>query len=383
MQIADILGDEGLRQREFPVAGHGVFLGHAGVCPLPRRVAEAMSQCVTEATTGDQESKFFPGAIRRSRQLASQLLDCDESEIALVGPTSMGLSFVAGGLEFKPGENVIIYRDDYPSNVYPWMALADRGVEIRFVNAPELGVIRPEDVLTLVDARTRLVSLASCHFIAGLRIDIDSIGKALRERGVLFCVDGIQTVGAFPTPVRYVDFLAADAHKWMLGPCAAGILYVSRGAQDLLRPISWGWHNVSCPDFVAQESMVLKTGAQRYEAGTHNLVGLVGMNAALEILLAAGTESIAAELLRKRTKLVAALADKGWRVLHAGAGPSVSSGIVSFWREDVDMTELHARLLKKRFTTSLRSDRQGCHYLRLSPHFYNTDEELNRLLQEL
>src|SRR5204863_5017030 len=127
---------------------------------------------------------------------------------------------------------ILIYFDDYPSNVYPWMALADQGVEVRLMNTRGLGVIRAKDVLGQVDENTALVALASCHFISGYRMDFPAIGKALHERNILFCLDAIQTLGAFPTTVEHVDYLAADAHKWLLGPCGAGLLYVRRDHQD-------------------------------------------------------------------------------------------------------------------------------------------------------
>src|SRR6185503_3073226 len=153
-----------------------------------------------------------------------------------VGPTSLALSFIAEGLAFRKSDNVLVYQDDYPSNVYPWMTLVDRGVEVRFLNARQLGEIRLKDIKGQVDENTRLVALASCHFLAGYRIDLDAIGAYLRERGILFCVDAIQTLGAFPTSAANVDFMAADAHKWLLGPCAAGLMYVRREIQDELRP---------------------------------------------------------------------------------------------------------------------------------------------------
>src|SRR5690349_697251 len=232
MTLAEILADESLRQREFPVAREKIFLGHAGVSPLPARVAQAVADYAQQGTTGDQESLVFPALIEDGRKLAAGLLNCQPDEVAFVGPTSLGLSLVASGLKFRKGDNILIYHDDYPSNVYPWMALAERGVEVRLLNVRGLGVIRPRDVLGQVDENTRLVALASCHFVSGYRLDHVSIGKALRERRILFCLDAIQTVGAFPTTVEYVDLLAADAHKWLLGPCGAGVMYVRKEVQS-------------------------------------------------------------------------------------------------------------------------------------------------------
>src|SRR3954471_14681006 len=263
MTLNEILSDEDLRLREFPVARKKIFLGHAGVCPLPRRVADAVSDYVREATTGDQERFIYPQILDDGRRIISGLLNCQPEEVAFVGPTSLALSFVASGLKFRRGDNVLVYFDDYPSNVYPWMALAEQGVQVRLMNTKGLGKIRAIDVMGQVDENTRMVALASCHFIAGYRLDVPAIGKFLRDRKILFCVDGIQTLGAFPTTVEHVDFLAADAHKWLLGPCAAGIFYVRREVQDRLRPMVQGWHNLRCPNFIALEQLEYRSDARR------------------------------------------------------------------------------------------------------------------------
>src|ERR1035438_2615980 len=310
MTLTELLANEELRQHEFPVARDKIFLAHAGVCPLPQRVAEAVSECAQRGTLGDQE-EFVMHRIADARNAGAKLLNCQPEEVALVGPTSLALSFVAAGLNLRRGENILIYHDDYPSNVYPWMALAERGVEVRLLNTRGLGVIRPKDVMGQVDENTRLVALASCHFISGYRIDVQAIGKFFRERGILFCLDAIQTLGAFPTTVEHVDLLAADAHKWLLGPCGAGVMYVRGTVQGRINPPIYGWNNVRCPNYVAQEQIVLQTGSQKYEAGTHNLLGIVGLVTAMELLVELGVENIARELLRKRARLVPALQAKG------------------------------------------------------------------------
>jgi selenocysteine lyase/cysteine desulfurase len=360
-----------------------IYLAHAGVSPLPRRVAQVMADYAQRSMTDDQETLVFPRQINEGRKLAAQLLGGQPEEIAFVGPTSLALSFVAAGLKFRKGDNILIYHDDYPSNVYPWMALADRGVEVRLLNTRGLGLIRPTDVMGQVDESTRLVALASCHFITGHRLEHAAIGKHLRERGILFCLDAIQTVGAFPTRVEQVDFLAADAHKWLLGPCGAGVLYVRREVQDRLNPPIYGWHNVRNPNFVAQGKIVFRSGATKYEAGTHNLVGLIGLIAAMELALELGVENIAAELLRKRTWLVPALKSKGYTVLNADAKPESASGIVTFFQQGRDLPALHKKLAESGVVVSLRTDREGKNYIRLSPHYYNTDAELRRVLELL
>lgn len=383
MTLAEILSDEPLRQREFPVARDKIFLAHAGDCPLPRRVAQAIADYAQQATRSDQETVIFPAALNDGRKVAARLLNCQADEVAFVGPTSLGLSFIASGLKLRRNDNVLIYHDDYPTNVYPWMALAEQGVEVRLLNTRGLGVIRPKDVVGQVDENTRLVALASCHFVSGFRLDHAAIGKYLRERKILFCLDAIQTLGAFPTTVEHVDFLAADAHKWLLGPCGAGLLYVRRELQEKLNPPVYGWHNVHCPDFVAQEQIVYRSGSKKFEAGSQNLLGLVGLKTAMELILELGVDNIAQELLRKRAWLVPALQAKGFTVLHADAPLENASGIVTFFKPGEDLVVLHKKLSDANIVTSLRADRQGQRYIRLSPHFYNTDAELQRVVELL
>ena len=381
MLIQEILTNEELRRSEFPVVRNKIFLAHAGDCPLPHRVAQAVADYAHAAAAGDQESIIYPGILETGRKLASQLLNCQDEEVAFVGPTSLALSLFASGLKFRKGDNILIYHDDYPSNVYPWMALSAQGVEVRLLNTRGLGVIRPIDDIGQVDERTKLVALASCHFVSGYRLDYASIGKTLRDRGILFCLDGIQTLGAFPTTMEHVDMLAADAHKWLLGPCGAGIMYVRKELQPYLNPPVYGWHNVRCPNFVAAEEIAYRSGAKKFEAGTHNLLGLVGLNAAMQMLLELGVDNIARELLRKRSWVIPALQAKGYSVLNAAAPMENATGIVTFFKPGADLPALHQKLLDANIVTSLRMDRAGQRYIRLSPHFYNTDAELQRVME--
>ena len=378
MNLPALQQDDALRRREFPVCTDKVYLAHAGVSPVPACVERAVAAAVSAAARGDQEDGLGP-LLRQTRARASELLGADPSEVALLGPTTAGLSAVAAGLDWQAGDEVLIYQDDFPVNVYPWLALESRGVQVRRLQTPTLGHIPPELVAEQLTDQTRLVALASCHFVSGWRIDHDAIGRLLRERGVLFCLDAIQTLGAFPTTVEHVDFLAADAHKWLLGPCAAGVFFVRRELQDRLAPSAFGWNNVRCPNYVAQETMNLRSDARRYEAGSFNILGIAGLNAALGLLLEVGIDNIAADLTAKRAWLVEALQAKGYEVFH----PEVASGITSSWREDTDMKALGEKLAAENIIASVREDRSEQDYLRFSPHFYNTQSELERAVELL
>ena len=386
MTIDQLHANEELRRHEFPVAGAKIFLAHSAASPLPRRVAEAVRECALQCSQGSQDAAFPPPRIQQTRELAARLIGAQAEEIALVGPTSLALSVAAAGLPLRKGDNILIYFDDYPSNVYPWMALAEKGVQVRLMNVRELGLIRPVDVMGQVDEQTRLVALSTNHFLAGFRPDLEAIGKYLRDRNILLGVDAIQSLGAFPISVRHLDFLAAGAHKWLLSPCGAGIFYVRKSLQEKLVPKIYGWHNVRSPGFVAQEKLAFPPDGRRYEVGTANLLGLAGMQAALELLLEVGVENIAAELLRKRAWLVPALQQKGWTVLQADAPPPNASGIITFCRAGAapaDLAGLFEKLRGAGIEMSLRGDRAGRQYLRISAHFYNTDDELRRTLELL
>ncbi len=383
MTIAELQANEEIRQREFPVCASKVFLAHAGVCPLPRCVADAMARHGDDCTREDQEDAVPKGFMAETRSLAASLIQARPDEIAFVGPTSLGLSFVAGGLPWRRGDNVLVYFDDYPSNVYPWLALAERGVEVRYLNIREVGKIRLIDVQGQVDENTRLVALGGCHYISGWRINVEAIGKFLRSRDILFCVDGIQTLGAMPLSVGNVDFLAADAHKWLLGPCAAGILYVRRDVRDRLRPIVHGWHNVRSPDFLTQEDMRYRPDSGRYEAGTHNFAGIFGLRAALELIHEYGITEVGLDLVRKRMILVEALQQRGYTVLQPAPPPDNIGPIVSFFRPETDMSAIHSRLLAAGVVSSLRVLPDRTAVIRFSPHFYNTDRELERAVSLL
>ena len=374
--------DEALRRHEFPIAEKSIFLGHAGVCPLPRRVTEAMKNYLTGCQEEGQESALPLRLEAETRTLAAQLLHCTAEEIALVGPTSLALSFIAGGLRFRRNDNILIYHDDYPSNVYPWMALADK-VQVRFLNVRELGRVRLIDVQGQVDDNTHLVALASSHYLSGWRLNIEPLGKWLRARNVLFCLDAIQTLGAFPTTVKHVDFLAADAHKWLLGPSHAGILYVRRELQAKLTPMVHGWHNLKCPNFLSQDELVFREDARRYECGSNNFLGIVGLRESLRLVQEIGIDAIAADLTRKRNWLVPALQALGYEVVCAVTPPENTSGIISFHKADTDLPALHHKLTQAGVQLSLRQIPGGQPVLRIAPHFYNTDAELRRVLELL
>lgn len=382
--MTEFFSDEAARLREFPVCAGKIFLAHAAVTALPRSVAQAMADYALQSARMPQEFTEVLRDFRTTRELAAKLIGARWQEIALLGPTSLGLSLFANGMDWKEGDEVVCYADDYPANVYPWLELERRGVLVRRLRSEVPGEVTPALVESALSARTRLVALASCHFFTGYRLDVEAIGALLRARGILFALDAIQTLGAFPLDVcrANVDMLSADAHKWMLGPMAMGIVYVAERHFETVRPTLLGAWNVNSPRFLSQEHIEFVPTAQRYEPGVLNASGVYGMKAALELLLGEGVDRIALRLLELKAFLWGRLNALGFQVLGPLTGDN-ASGITTVWHPEMRASQLFARLEAQGVSASLRHDRSGKEFLRFSPHFYNTYAELTRVSEIL
>ena len=380
----NLFPDEARRQELFPVCRDKIFLAHAAVAPLPRSVADAICDYTRGSSENHQEFGDVLRDVKHARHTCAQLIGAHADEIALLGPTSLGLSLFANGLDWQPGDEVLCYHGDYPANVYPWLDLRRRGVTVRYLQPAAPGEITPELVERALSPRTKLVALASAHFFTGYRIDVEAIGALLHSRGILFSLDAIQTLGAFPLDVEkaHVDFLSADAHKWMLGPLAIGIVYVRRAHFERLRPTLLGAWNVQSPNFITQDRIEFVPTAQRYEPGVLNIAGILGMKAALDAFLTQGMDTVAARLLELKAHLVRQLDLLGFTILGPAEGPAASS-ITTFRHATASSAALFAALEKAHVIASLRHDREGRDYLRFSPHYYNTEAELDTALEAL
>jgi len=378
-----IFASEEDRLEKFPVARSQIFLGHAGVTILPQCAASAMIQHVQDSCRNHQEFGTVLRDIEHTRVRCAEIIGADKSEIALLGPTSLGLSLFANGLSWQEGDELVCYRDDYPSNVYPWTALAERGVKIRYITPEKPGQLTVELLEKELTPRTKLVALASCHYLTGWRIDVPAIGRLLHERGILFSLDAIQTIGAFPTTVEHVDFLSADAHKWMLGPMAIGIVYVAERNFPICRPTLLGAWNIKSPDFIPQPNIEFSETAQRYEPGVLNVTGMYGMKASLDMLSELGIDRVSAAILEIRDYLDAALRDLGFEFLSPPVSEPLRCGIVTARHPNTDSAKLFAALEANKITASLRRERESGQWLRFSPHFYNTKAEMDKVVDVL
>lgn len=380
--LDELLASEERRVREFPVAESKTFFAHAAVCPLPAVVAKAVVEHAERASREGQFEHLHRQAEAGARTLAAELIGSSSDEIAFVSSTSAGLSMVAQGLSWKVGDSVVVAAADFPSNLHPWLALRAQGVDVRIVERRADGTILVEDLAPLLDSTTRLVALSSAHFGIGTPIDVGAIGQYLHSRQILFCLDAIQTLGAHPTRIDHVDFLVADAHKWLLGPQGIGILYVRSTHWNDMRPILLGWKSVASSKDYASLAQELSPSAKRYEPGSLNASGICGLHAALELISGCGIDAISRRIRMLRGRIESGLRAQGHLVLgrEAEDGPT---GIVSFRHRVEDLGELAKRLDAEGFVLSTRTDVAGHPCIRVAPHFYNTTEEVDRFLSRI
>ena len=276
-----------------PVTKKWSYLDHAAVAPLPEPTRQAISKLIQEvANEGDTIWPEWAARNEVIRGTAARMIGADTDEIAFVANTSAGIGIVAEGIDFRDGDNVVTLANEFPSNQYPWMNRAVHGVETRTVPV-EGGVVDLDRVADACDARTRLVSMSWVGYATGYRIDVKQAARVAHDQGALFFLDAIQGLAIYPLDVRDadVDFLAADGHKWMLGPEGAGVLYVKRELLPQMRPIGVGWNSVKNRSDYTHVEYDVRDDAARYEGGSPNMMGIHGLGASLDLLISAGVTS--------------------------------------------------------------------------------------------
>ncbi|WP_395820615.1 aminotransferase class V-fold PLP-dependent enzyme [Archangium minus] len=361
---------------EFPVVQEQLYFNHAGVSPTSQRVATAMREWVDDLLLhGVRFERGWEARTENARGLAARMIGAAPEEIALVRNTSHGLGLVAEGLDWRPGDEVAVATSiEYPSNVYPWLHLRDRGVVVREIEPRDEGVT-PEAVAAALTPRTRLVALSSVQFASGYRTDLEAIGALCERSGVLFCVDGIQSVGCIPVDVKKsrIHFLSADSHKWMIGICGIGFLYVDRNVLPRVRPVLVGWRSTTDSWNFNRSHFELRPDATKFEEGSHNYAGIYALGAALGLLLEVGMENVEA-----RIRALLAHADAELRAIGCETGPSAEhrAGILAFLPPRGDVKALASYLSERNVSFSLRRGR-----IRISPHFYNQPGEIDRLVE--
>ena len=362
----------------FPITKKYIYLDHAGVSPVSLRVKNAIDEFLKESA--EHAAFHYPRWAKNVievRKLCAQLVNAGADEIAFIKSTSHGLSLVAEGMDWRSGDNVLFVEKDFPSNILPWINLKSKGVEARAIPSNG-GMVMIEDIERIMDSRTRLIAVSSVQYSNGFRIDLKRLGKACRSKGVLLCVDAIQSLGIIPMDVREfnIDFLAADAHKWLLGPEGIGIFYCRKDLVQGLRTPLIGWKSVQNEFDFEHPVLQLKNDAQRFEEGSQNVMGIFGLGAAIELLFEVGIENIEKRVLDLGDKIIEEAGKRGITILtplnrkERGGNITIAG--------DFNPSAARDALRERGIMVNVRGGG-----MRLSPHFYNTEEDINRLFQNL
>lgn len=367
----------GFRER-MPVARRIAYFDHAAVGPISGPAANALRAYAEDASTqGDLKWPHWQQGLERLREATAGLLGAHTSEIALIPNTTAGINWVAEGIRWQPGESVVVPASEFPSNIYPWLNLADRGVETRRVPVDAAERLDVARVLAACGPRTRLVAVSWVGFSTGFRAPLAELAEALQPRGIWLMVDGIQGLGVFPLDVRQVpiDFLVADGHKWLLGPEGAGVMYVKQDRLNDLRPLGVGWNSVRQRFDFHDLRLELREEAARYEGGSANVPGLLALEASMELLrrFGAGSSLLAERVLEVGHWVAEELGALGG-VLISDRSPGHASGILAFDFPGHSAAHLRQVCLEHGVAVSCRGGR-----LRLSPHAYNDQHDVARL----
>jgi cysteine desulfurase / selenocysteine lyase len=365
-------------RKEFPVMEELIFFDHARVAPLPERVRQVVTTFVDDATRfGTAHYETWIKGIEKSRNNFARLINAGTDEVAFVKNTSEGLAIVANGLDWKSGDNVVIPDIEFPANVYPWWNLKRLGVETRMVHAVE-GRVLFDDLVEQVDARTKLISISSVECNSGFRSDLNRIGMFCKEKGILFCVDAIQSLGIIPMDVKrdHIDFLSADGHKWMLSVEGLGGFYISRDVLEKVYPVTVGWGNmVNAADFMDYE-FAFKPNAQRFEEGSLNTMSIHAFGAALDLLLETGVSNIEKRVLQLGDTILEQLTQRNLKI-YSSTRPQERSGNIAFVMNQ-DISRLYEWMMAHKVKLTVRDG-----LVRLSPHFYNSEEEIMKFFELL
>jgi selenocysteine lyase/cysteine desulfurase len=374
------VGDQELRH-QFPVLERGLYFNHAAIGPWPRRTADAVRQFAEENLHhGSANYRNWYARETALRQSLADLVNAGSpDDIALLKNTTEGICITAWGLDWQAGDNVVIPRDEFASNRLPWLAQKPRGVEVREIDiraAPDA----ESALIEAMDQRTRLLSVSAVQWSDGFRLDLEALGSACAQHDVLFFVDAIQQLGAMPMDVEscHIDFLAADAHKWLLAPEGIAVFYCRERARPLISLTQQGWHMFEHPWHFDRRDWTPAKSAKRFEAGSPNTLGQAALYASVELLMEFGLDKVSGRVLENTRLLVDAIRERPGLELVSRLEPGRQSGIVTFRPDGISAERLHRALTEAGVSCVLRGGA-----IRLSPHFYQGEKEMSRFVSIL
>ncbi len=365
----------------FPITQHAIYLNHAAVSPPPTCTIEAVeSQLRDVAENGSLNYRSWIAVKEKARKLAAGMLGARPDQIAFMRNTSDGLSTIANGLRWRSGDNLVTFRNEFPSNIYPWLRLRDAfGVEVRMCDERD-GRVDTDELIGLIDSKTRIVAISQVQYASGFRADLERIGRAARAHDALLVVDVIQAMGVIETNVgdSLIDAAAGAGHKWLLTPEGVGLLYLSDRARERIEPILVGWVSVPDPEDYFNFEQGWNKGTLAWESGTSPTALIHGLAASLEFLGEIGVGHIARHLEELTDHLCDRLQNSDYEIVSS-RNPSEKSQIVCIRHQGGrSPMDLYSHLKLRNIITAPRGDR-----LRIAPHCYNTLEEIDILVDAL
>lgn len=365
---------------EFPITERWAYLNHAAYGPFPRRTVAAVEGVAHAFANPVEFGSAYGDALDLARRNAARLTGGTPAGVAFVGSLADAMSLAAAGIDWKPGDNVVMPVEEFPSNVYPFLNLQRLGVELRMIAKGDDGFTDLERLTAAVDRRTRALVISHVEFMTGYRNDLDAIGRFCRERDVLSVVDATQSMGAFPLDVRRsgIDVIAAHGYKWLMSSFGLGVVHFSPRAIEVIHPVSVGRLSVRAGFEDTEFKLDLQPDARRYQTGGITWLGTAAFNASCELILAAEPQRTFQHCLRLTDRLLGTVPEFGYRVTSS-LDPAHRSQIVSFSSGDRDEDgRIVARLEERQVSVTLRG--RG---VRVSPYFYNNDDDIDRLLEAL
>lgn len=366
---------DALRRAEFPVTERWAYFDHAAVAPLPRRSGDLMRRWIAEQEqNGCVHWLDWEKQLEVNRRAIARLIAADPDEIAYVTSTTQGIGLIAEGFPWRDGDNVVTASEEYPSNLYPWMNLASRGVSLRQVPSRD-GRVWVEDLEAAMDERTRVLTISHVEWSSGFRNDLDALAEVCQRRDVALFVDAIQGLGPLTIDVSRtpIDFLCADGHKWLLGPEGAGFLFVRQSWIDRLRPLGVGWHSVVSSYNDPRNEFRLRPDARRWEGGSFNMPGLQAFGSSVGLFLELGPKTVSERILDRADHARELARSAGWE-LAGSDRPTDRSGIVALSRPGTDPDAFVRWARSQGVALACRRGR-----VRISPHLYNDADDLARL----
>ena len=365
----------------FPVTGRAIYLNHAAVSAPPTPTIDAIkSQLADVSENGSVNFRKWLEVRESARRLVAGMLGANPEQVAFMRNTSDALSTVANGLGWQAGDNLVTFRHEFPSNLYPWLRLRDAlGVEVRVCEERD-GRVDVDELIRLIDDRTRIVAISQVQYASGFRADLERIGRAARAYDALLVVDVIQALGVIPIDVEaeLVDVAAGACHKWLLTPEGVGLLYLSARARERIQPTLVGWTSVPNPDDYGNYAQGWNEGTLAWETGTGPVALVHGLEASLKLLSEVGISTIQAHLEKLTDNLCEQLRNTNYEVVSSRRKGEKSQIVCIRNTAGLSSMDLYSHLRKRNIVTAPRGDR-----LRISPHFYNSLEEIDELVKAL